>query len=566
MDEKLREFAKTLKVLFVEDDKDTREQMCEVLKLLVGQVDCAKDGLEGLEKFQNENYYDIVLTDISMPNLNGIDMVKEIKKINNNIHAIVITAYSDINFMLEAIEINVDGYLIKPVDMNSLQRTLKIVIRNIKAQKMMENYNKTLQQELEKLTDELALKYVIDDITGLLNRHALMEELKFNNEKKSLILIDILDFGNLNLIYGYEKGDEILREFAKFLKEEIKDEKLYRLESDKFAVLTEKNKKEITRMVKRIVNECNNKRFFNIKGDKIYIDIAIAIAYKTDDLLKKARLALEEIKLHKRNKINFYNENSEIEKYKRKISIIKPKIVDAIKNDLVIPYFQPIIDNNTLEIYKFETLARIKTDDGLLFPNDFIEVAEHTNLISEITKIMIDKTFKAAQETGFSFSINLSEKDLQEAYLIPYLLKKIEEYDINTEKITFEILENISANGIECSIMKLKEIKSLGFKIALDDFGTQNSNFEKILLLNLDYIKIDGRFVKNIQTDEKSLKIVKIIKKLANNMKVKTIAEYVENEEIFNILKKIGINYSQGYYFSKPVEYINQFKKGGQNG
>jgi len=556
------DFAKTLNVLFVEDDANSREQMCKVLKFYFDKVECAKDGEEGLNKFKNDKF-DIVISDISMPKMNGFEMIEHIKKINKDIHIIILSAYSEANLILEALNLNVDEYIIKPANFKLLEQKLEKVIKDIEAKKIIDNYNMLLEEELEKRTHELALKYITDDVTGLFNRHALVEELNINAKNKSLILIDIVDFSTINLIYGYEKSDELLREFGCFLKEKIKNKKVYRIESDIFAIITAKDKDEILKFANELIKECGKHKFFNIKNDKIYIEIEIAIAYKTDDLLKKARLALEEIKHHKKKKINFYNENLEIEKYKNKINKIKPKIIEAIEKGFVVPFFQPIVDNFTLDIKKFEALARIKYNDKLLIPADFIDVAESTNLITDITKIIIEKTFNIAQKNNYEFSINLSEKDLDNEYLIPFLLNCINKYNIKPQKITFEILENISSKGVECAVMKLKELKSIGFKIALDDFGTQNSNFEKILLLELDYIKIDGRFIKDILNDEKRLKIVKIIKKLAKQMGAEVIAEFVKNKEIFSLLKNLEICYSQGYYFSKPVEDINQFKKGG---
>ncbi|GAB6074447.1 EAL domain-containing protein [Nautilia lithotrophica] len=559
MNEDLKKVGKTLSVLYVEDDEDSRNETAEIFKLYFKEVDTAVDGIEGLEKFVQNNY-DILFTDISMPRMDGIKLIKEIRKVNEDIKCVVITAHSDIDFLLEVINLQVDGFILKPIQYKKLSDMLNKIIESIRAKQLIENYHKIIEKELDEKTKELALKYITDDITGLLNRHALNEELKFLKYDTSLILFDINDFSTINLVYSYEKGDKLLKYFADFLKHFVKENKIFRIEADKFTILTDKNKEEIINLSNQIIHELNRK-YFTIENDKIYVDINIAIAYRTDNLFKKARLALEEIKLHKKNKINFYDDDLEIEKFKRKVNIIKPLIVEALKNDLIIPFFQPIIDNKTREIAKFEVLSRIKLSDKLIYPNDFIPIAEHTNLIGKITRIMIEKTFKIASENDFIFSINISEKDLADEYFIDFLKDTLNKYKIDPQRITFEVLENISSREIEHSILKLRELKNLGFKLSLDDFGTQSSNFEKILLLNLDYVKIDGKFVKNIVEDEKSKKIIKIIKKLANSINAKTIAEYVENEAIFNILNEMNIEYSQGYYFSKPVDNVNKFIK-----
>ncbi|NPA10754.1 MAG: EAL domain-containing protein [Epsilonproteobacteria bacterium] len=565
MADRLFEIAKDLKVLYVEDDKDSREKIKEVLEVFFKEVDTAADGEEGLEKFK-KNKYDVVFADIYMPKMDGLEMVKKIKEIDPNVKCIMITAYSDSYFLLEAINSQVDGFLLKPINLEALKKVLKKILEGIYTYKMMEQYNEIIVNELEKQTQALALKYIKDDVTGLHNRHALDEILKNDEENKSLILIDIHDFGVINLVYGYHKGDKLLNEFAKFLKTIIKEDDIFRIEADKFAIITYKNREEILQLIHHILHQLERKECFIIDGDKIYFDVNIAVAYRTKDLLKKARLALEEIKLHKKGNVNFYDSDLEVEKFKRKIIEIKPKIIKALKDDLIVPVFQPIINNQTLEIERFEALARIRDNKGFLMPSDFIPIAEHLNLINDITKVMIQKVFLKAKETGHSFTINLSEEDLKENYFVDFVEFKLREHKIDPSQITFEVLEYISSDEIEQSIYKLMRLKDLGFRLSLDDFGTNKSNFEKILILNLDCIKIDGKFIKNIAQNQKSYKIVQTIKSLAESMNVKTVAEFVEDEEIFKAVKELGIDYSQGYYFSKPKEDLSEFEKGVKNG
>jgi len=291
MEKGVFKFAKELDILYVEDDYDSREKIKEVLNIFFRSVDIAKDGEEGLEKFK-EKEFDIVFTDIYMPKMNGLELVKKIKDISPATRCVIITAYSDSNFVLEAISLNVDGFLLKPISLDSLKGVLDKVVKCVYYEKVL---------ECKKV---LALNECVrDEITGLFNTFELKKHL---SAEKSLVLIDIRDFKTVNLVYGYDSGDIVLKEFATFLKENVEDE-VYKLEADKFAILTLKNKEEIKKMVNNIFNKLSHREYFLVNDKKIYIDINVSIAYRSEDLLKKARVAMDEIKLHKKGNINFYS-------------------------------------------------------------------------------------------------------------------------------------------------------------------------------------------------------------------------------------------------------------------
>ncbi|SFV49980.1 diguanylate cyclase/phosphodiesterase (GGDEF & EAL domains) with PAS/PAC sensor(s) [hydrothermal vent metagenome] len=167
---------------------------------------------------------------------------------------------------------------------------------------------------------------------------------------------------------------------------------------------------------------------------------------------------------------------------------------------------------------------------------------------------MIDKSFEALskKDKNISLSINITEDDLLSKQLKEYLLKRLKRYSLNPNQIVLEILEGISSAGTKESVKQLKELKEVGFLLAIDDFGVEYSNFERINELDVDFIKIDAKYIKNIDTNPKSYKIVKAITEFASSMQIKTIAEYVENEQIQKIIEELGIEFSQGYYFSKP--------------
>ena len=158
------------------------------------------------------------------------------------------------------------------------------------------------------------------------------------------------------------------------------------------------------------------------------------------------------------------------------------------------------------------------------------------------------------QNTQKQLSINITRDDLEEDYLSQFLEHTLSKYNLKKEQITLEVLEEISVFGGNIIVEQLLALKKEGYKIALDDFGSENASFSRMLDLKIDILKIDGMFIKNIATHKNSELIVKGITHMAKLFNFEIIAEYVHNAEVLNILKELGIQYSQGYYFSPPVE------------
>ena len=232
-------------------------------------------------------------------------------------------------------------------------------------------------------------------------------------------------------------------------------------------------------------------------------------------------------------------------------------IYHAFENDLFVPYFQGIYNNEQNQITKYEALVRIKGDNGkIISPFEFLDVAKLSGLLPQLTRRMIEKTFAFMEDKSCDFSINITEDDLNSHYLLEFLQEKAKEYNIVPYRVTIEILEGISAKGQKNNIAQLKELKRHGYKLAIDDFGAEYSNFERVLALDVDYLKIDARYIKNIDKDKKSYEIVKAIVNFASNMYISTIAEFVHNEAVQKIVKELGITYSQGYYFSEPDDKL----------
>ena len=536
MKKEIIELTKNLNVLFVDDDETIREQINNLFPIFFKSTDIAKNGEEALE-YLKKNEYDIIFSDIEMPKINGLELLKKIKSVNPSQKFILITAYSRCDYIYKAIQSGTDGFLVKPLELEKFLSLLKRVATIIKNEKLSKEFNKQLQKKLNEKIKEIEFKTYYDELTKLKNRNALLKEIK---NRDFLILLNINDFSSINVVYGYEKGDEVLKYIAKKIKK-FKD--VYYLGNDEFAIL-----KKID------INEIDIPPFKIDENQFITINFTVGIA-KGDNLLKKAYLALKEAKT-KSKKAVIYSKNLEIEQFHQKVQKYMPVLKKALQTDNVIPFFQGIYDNKAKKITKYEVLARIKNGSEIISPFFFIDIAEKGGFIVEITKKIIDKSFKIFSKNDYEFSINLTEIDLMSEELTDYLIKKTEEYKIKKERVILEILEGIGKIDNSIILNKLKALKESGFKIAIDDFGTMNSNFERFTLFKADYLKIDGKFIKNITTDKNSYAITKTIASFAKSINTKIIAEFVSNEEIQNIVEKLGIDYSQGYLFSTPKEDI----------
>lgn len=327
---------------------------------------------------------------------------------------------------------------------------------------------------------------------------------------------------------------------------------------DEFALFFYKNDIESVKKIAYDLHTKILKHKFQVEKYNLKVSLSFAITEGSEEFLKKAHIALRDAKKdNKQFNMATYNKNSFTEAYQRKVKKVLPLIEYAIENKTIVPYFQPIVDSQNATINKYEALARIIDKEGnIVQPYEFIKIAESTGTIPEITKIMIDKTFAAISKHETDISINISEYDLQENYLEDYLTNKLKEHGIDPSRVVLEVLEGISSHSIDNEVAQLKRLKSMGFMLALDDFGAENSNFERVHALDVDFIKIDGKFIKDIDNNTISFNVAKSISDFAHSIGAKVIAEYVHSQDVLECIQKLGIEFSQGYHFSEPKESI----------
>ena len=418
---------------------------------------------------------------------------------------------------------------------------------NLKNRNLINSLNKRVKEETEK-----NLTHIYND--GLTKSYSkekfLADSILYKSEE--LVMINIRNFSQINATYGFTVGDEVLRLSAMKL-ETILERKIYRIDADEFIFISD----DINEDIEHIHHHFNDDPLHINQGDiNIRTSFSFSVVHGGDyDPLRKLSLGIKQAKREPYKPYVYYKEqdvNDEFIKF-------NAYLYDAIfsqQNARIIPYFQGIRNNETGKIIKYEALARLEVDGKIYSPYYFIEIAENSGFLTEITKIMIDKSFAYLSQHAddITISINITEDDLYSKKLKEYLLERVAFYHLKAEQIILEILEGVSTSGAKNSIIQLKELKEVGFQLSIDDFGVEYSNFERISELDVDFIKIDGRYIKNLDKSEKSYKIVKAISEFASSMDIDVVAEFVENETIQEIVKEMGIEFSQGYHFSVPAQ------------
>ncbi len=405
---------------------------------------------------------------------------------------------------------------------------------------------------------ELVKRLYFNPLTNLPNRERLNKILK--NRKASIMIVDIENFKDINVIFGYESADELIKNIA----QRLRDIKLnaYHISIDSFAIVFYKEK-DIS-YFNFILSKLN--RDYNISNNSILVKFKAGVLKCLQyDALLKAELALEVAKELNRDIMYYKDAKLFTEKYKMNLYYLK-EIKYSIENDKVEPFYQVITDKNK-NIVKFEALIRIiGIDNQILFPDAFLEIAKKTRYYKDLTKIVIHKALLKFSSLNKGVSLNLTAEDLEDDIIKEYILSEVKRF-YNPKKITFEIVESEEIKNIDVVIQFISQLKELGCKIYIDDFGSGYSNFDYLLKFNPTGVKIDGSLIKDILENKDKELMIKTLVGFAKQKGYEVVAEYVENEEIFNKLKEIGVDYFQGYYFSKPIrgdeieDYISKWEQ-----
>ena len=555
---KLKSICSNFSVLVADDEDGARTQIYNILILFFPTVYSAKDGQEAFDIYK-EKRPDLIITDLTMPKMGGFELIDAVREIYSNQKIIVMSAHTEADIIVKSIRSRVDGYILKPIEATQMFEAIEKTALAIKIEKDIKSYQDGLEGTVNQQARQLIEQLEYDSLTKLPNKAKLIIDFQVNKYEE-LILLNIDNFSQINSTYGYDDGDILLKHIADFLKCIAKDNTLYKGNGDEFFIALESSTpEESLTLAKKIKEKVYSKRF-PLNSSSVRITFSMGIVSIDADSKElpyaKAQIAMSDMrKLHK-NIIGHYHEHSATENYQQQMHEWANKAKLGLDFDLLMPYYQPIVNIKTGNIDKYECLARIIEHKKPISPFFFIEPARIAGMVTDITRRMILKAFETFQNVETEFSVNITDDDFKEEYLLEYLQDNCKKFGIKPTQVVLEVLENISDYDANHAIQQMDDLKALGFQIAIDDFGAESSNFARVQKLQVDYIKIDGGFIKDIADNYNSLIIAKTIVYYAKNSGIKTIAEFVHNEETFNIVKEIGVDYAQGYYFAEPLKDI----------
>ncbi len=422
-----------------------------------------------------------------------------------------------------------------------------------------------LDKEVERKTSENIELMNHDALTGSYSREKLLADIPVYNGAYA-VLFNIRTFSKINEIYGFKIGNEVLKAVAEQI-ETLLSRKIYRIQGDEFVFVTKTYKKDILSIQKKFLPIMRV-----MESENIYLRPSFSFGVTRisthHHVLRELAVAVRESKqMHHKSYIfyhqkigknNFIKINNLLYSalYQGESAMTAPYF-QAVADDKaeIIPYFQAIIDNRSGKIRRYEALARLVAGKKVYEPFAFLDVAVSSGMMSKMTQKMIQKSlilFSRLEDEEVGISFNISAQDLLGNDLLDCLIEQCREYDIAPERITLEILEGVVVGATEKYSTRLEQLQREGFKLAIDDFGIEYSNFERIDTMDIDLIKIDGKYIKSIIEDAKSQIIVQSIVYFAKKLGIEVVAEYVENEKIYAAVKELGIEYSQGHYFAEP--------------
>lgn len=552
--EALIKIGHNITVLYVEDDPVIRQEFTHFLNRFFFKVDTAANGKEGLNTALSYEY-DLIISDIEMPYMNGLDMIEKIKEQKPHQATLLVSAHHEITMMQRSIEIGVDGYLFKPILPNQTIALLHKVVSHIEQEKENIRYKIHLEKLVEAKSQKLLQLYTIDRISGLYTRGKFEEDL-LSRSDVSLALFKINDFKSLNDFYGYELGDSIIRHSADFLRERfsiLDNANLYRISGSHFALLTPMPSDDLEKFA-ILTNQIFENNQIKIESEFIHLQMAIAIVPHNEAVsLSKGDIALREAQ--RTGKVVVYHQDPLKDQLRSKKLKYKEEIKRALRENRFVPFYQPIIDNISKKIIKYEALARLILPDGkIITPEHFLNIAKETKTYGQISHMVIKKAMDDFKDSECNVSINLSIDDIKNSFTQKFLFAQIEAFP-EPNRLVFELLESEGIDSYEELGIFLNRLKHYGCQIAIDDFGSGYSNFEHLARLNIDYIKIDGSLIMDIESGVLSQTIVELITSFAKKMEIKTIAEFVSNRSIESMIDLLEVNESQGYLFGQPVPY-----------
>ncbi len=411
-----------------------------------------------------------------------------------------------------------------------------------------------------------------DYLTGLGNRRKFHEEFAQKlasaeryNYQLALLYMDLDRFKEINDTSGHEVGDNFLKLVANTLKAAIRTtDLLCRLGGDEFTLLMTHADLEGIEHIANKINAVLRTQTFTCAGKSFTPSASIGVSVyplhgtSVNELMANADLAMYRAKELGRGQYHMFNTDYDYRSKSNQMVYWRKILEDAISNDKFVLVYQPILTIKSNEIGHFECLVRLQHDDGqLLLPSEFVYRAEELGLISKIDRMVLKKAIQKhiefnRQGKHHKLSVNISRRSFDDPAIFEDFALLFANPEVDKKQIIFEITDSSAVSDYQSTNVLINKIKDLGCILALNDFGMEYPSLHYLKNAPVDYVKIDGSLIRQLDKNEDDKIFVKALTEVAQAFGKKTVAEYVENEDVLNILREFGIDYAQGYYIGKP--------------
>lgn len=558
----------SLRLLLVEDSEDDallleRELRRGGYEALVHRV----DDQQALESALIDAEWDLVITDHNLPGFSSVQAMRIVKEVNIDLPVIIVSGSIGEDVAVAAMKTGAQDYIMK----NNLHRLVPAIERELR-----EAENRKDTRRAQETIHHMAYH---DALTGLANRHEFENRLKhalhtaeIDNYSHILIYLDLDQFKIINDTCGHHAGDELLRQLSVLLRDAIREgDCLSRLGGDEFGVLLENCSLDRAEFIaNKILQMIRDFRFswesntFTVGGSMGMV-IIDSHSQNASEVLRNADIACYMAKDKGRSRYHVYREDDQELALRHGEMVWVSKIQDALQGNRFELHKQCIVPVNATDpdVNRCEFLIRLRDKDGeLIYPGAFLPAAERYNLMPSIDRWVIRAVFsylaselgeQSGETNNHQFFINLSGASLSDKNFFEYIKQQLAYYCLYPGMICFEITETVAITNLQDAVGFIKGIRAEGCKIALDDFGSGLSSFSYLKAIPADYLKIDGNFVRDITHDRMDKAIVESICQIARVAGLKTIAEFVEDEAILQIIREIGVDYAQGFGIHRPT-------------
>ncbi|MGK7904969.1 MAG: EAL domain-containing protein [Hormoscilla sp.] len=556
------------KILVVDDELELerliKQRLRKNIKAKEFELLFVHNGVEALRKLETEPHIDMILTDINMPEMDGLTLLEKVLKIDPHIKTVVVSAYGDIPNIRTAMNFGAFDFLIKPIDFHDLEITIK---KTLKLVREMKAQHYQLQQALS----QLKYQATYDILTGLPNRYQMISEIGHCLESESptcrfaVLFLDLDRYTRVKYSFGHEQAERLLVEVANRLKTCVEPQDIIaHVGENEFAILLKDIHEQQAVQCARDIHMALELPF-NFKGTIMSSTTSIGIVlgnigyHQPEQFLRAADTAMHYAKMQSPPGTVIFDLSMQAKAIDR--LHLEADLQRAIKLQQLHLNYQPIVSLKTDEIVGFEALVRWQHPTrGLVSPTEFIPLAEETGLIIPLGEWVLSEACRLLSiwrdrlPDHFRVSVNLSGMQLWHPLLLQFLDELLQTLSLSGSYLKLEITESILMQNGSAAIALLEQFKQRQIQLSMDDFGTGYSSFSYLQRLPIDTLKLDRSFVDNIEGNGKDFDIAKTIITLAHSLGLDVIAEGIETPQQRDILRSLDCEYGQGYLFSRPLD------------